>query len=456
MLALGNLLLIDDDPLVLEALKVSIQGLQAKEASLFELSDLDSVSDLLDRVPVSVILTDIHLGEQDGLSRLHEWKKKTGAVIFAVSGDNRPSQVARAFAVGADGFLSKPFQPPELRELLRKHFTNGAIPAVKPTPAKAPALPWLVGQSPAIQHLAGQIQRLRGKVSLNILIQGESGTGKERVARALHAQEPEAKSATRDRPGRPWVVVNMAALPPTLIESELFGVEKGAFTDAKVSRPGKFELADKGDLFLDEIGDLPLEAQAKILRITQQRHVERLGSTEGKTVSVRLISATHRDLEAEIEAKRFREDLYFRLAEVVLCVPALRDRLEDIPDLVADFLQQSPLGDGRSFSSEALRELQGYRWPGNVRELESALKRSLAFSNDTEVSRIEWTPHQTRAARPGKKLVKEIQSTEQKLVWNAWQKSDGKADLASRELGVSKATFYRRLKEARDEQKRSE
>ena len=187
------------------------------------------------------------------------------------------------------------------------------------------------------------------------------------------------------------------------------------------------------------------------MRLVQQQHVERLGATGGKTVSVRVLSATHRDLEAEIEAKRFREDLYFRLAEVVLCVPALRDRLEDIPDLVADFLKHSPLGPGRSFSSAAIRELQGYRWPGNVRELESALKRSLAFSNDAEVTRIEWTPHQTRTARPEKNLAKEIQSTEQTIVWNAWKKNGGKAANASRELGVSKATFYRRLKEARNE-----
>ncbi len=445
MLKLGNLLLIDDDPLVLEAIKVSLHGLLPASSTLYELNDLDSVAALLDRVPVSLILTDIHLGERDGLSRLHEWKQKTGAVIFAVSGDNRPSQVARAFAVGADGFLSKPFQPPELRELLTKHFAPAAT-APKVSPARtAPATPWLVGQSPAIRRLAAQIERLRGKDSLNVLIQGESGTGKERVARALAEQEGDAK--------RPWVVVNMAAVPPTLVESELFGVEKGAFTDAKVSRPGKFELADGGDLFLDEIGDLPLEAQAKILRITQQRYVERLGATGGKTVEVRLVSATHRDLEAEIEAKRFREDLYFRLAEVVLFVPALRDRREDIPDLVADFLHHSPLGEGRSFSSAAIRELQGYRWPGNVRELESALKRSLAFSADAQVTRIEWTPHQLEwkgaASAATRTLPRELESTEQKIVWNAWKKNGRKADEASRELGVSKATFYRRLKEAR-------
>lgn len=437
MLVLGNLLLIDDDPLVLESIRSSVRGLIPAGCEVFTLESPGQVSDFLAKNKVSLILTDIHLGQENGLDSIREWKALSGAVILVISGDNRPQQVGRAFSLGADGFLPKPFHRPQLQMWMEKHF--GA-------PAPAPAsgeTPWLVGQSPAIRQLKHQIARLKGKTGLNLLIQGESGTGKERVARALHAQEEGSAS-------RPWVVTNMAAIPPTLVESELFGVEKGAYTDAKVSRAGRFEMAHGGDLFLDEIGDLPIEAQAKILRIIQEKHVERLGGGKGKNVTVRLISATHRALETEIEAGRFRADLYFRLAEVVLTVPPLRNRKEDLPALVDDFLRTNPLGEGRSFSPAAIVELSAYAWPGNVRELESTLKRSLAFTNDATVSVIEWTPHQrVWSPEPLEKrlLHKKVRSAEHELVWTAWKRNGGQVDKASQDIGISKATFYRRLKE---------
>ncbi len=437
MLALGNLLLIDDDPLVQEAILAALQGIPPIGSQVFTLNHPKAVGPFLEANSISLILTDIHMGEENGLDSVSEWKAKSNAVVLVISGDNRPSQVNRAFAMGADGFLPKPFHPPQLRAWMEKHFS---VAAQNPRPGSEDT-PWLVGRSPAIARLKQQISRLKGKPGLNILIQGESGTGKERVARALHGQEASSQ--------RPWVVANMAAIPPTLMESELFGVEKGAFTDAKQSRAGKFELAHRGDLFLDEIGDLPYEAQAKILRIIQEKHVERLGANQGKDVEVRLISASHRNLEEEIEQNKFRSDLYFRLAEVVLTVPPLRERKEDVPALVADFLSINPLGEGRSFSAKAIDELVQYHWPGNVRELESTLKRSLAFTSPSEVTTIEWTPHQKtwNAHSENNFIQSQMRTVEHDLVWKAWKKNGGQVEKASQDIGISKATFYRRLKE---------
>ncbi len=452
---LGRLLLVDDDPLVLEALKVALNRSDSDFYEIHVLQDPDEVPAFLQKVAVSAILTDIHLEAKDGLDQIEKWKELCSpVVVIAVSGDNRPTEIARAFASGADGFLSKPVSPLALQGLLRKHL---ARPKAKPEAEGQNGRHnellnhWLVGNSKAIQALRQQIARLQGKPGLNILIHGESGVGKERVARVLHEQEDVARKGA----DRPWVVVNMAALPPTLVESELFGVEKGAFTDARQTRIGKVELADKGDLFLDEIGDLPYEAQSKILRIVQEKYVERLGGTRGKNVEVRILSATNQNLESGIETKQFREDLYFRLAEVVLFVPPLRERIDDIAPLVADFLGHSPLGEGRNFSPQCLSELATYHWPGNVRELESTLKRSIAFCLEATISRIEWTPHQKNweaskqmaAAAITLTLPMQTQNAEHSAVWNAWKKNGGKVDAASKEIGISKATFYRRLKE---------
>ena len=319
-----------------------------------------------------VLVTDVVLPDVDGLELVPQIRQcRPQLPIIVISARNTLETAVRAAEAGAFEYLSKPFDLDELTACVNRALSGAedAIPAgliseISKTP--------LVGRSPTMQNLYKTLARVV-HTGLTILLYGESGTGKELVAEAVHE--------LGDRRERPFVAVNMAAIPKDLIESELFGHERGAFTGAEQRAPGRFEEASGGTLFLDEIGDMPLEAQTRLLRVLQQGEFRAVGGREIKRVNVRIIAATHRNLAELVATGRFRQDLYFRINVVPIEVPPLRDRLADIPGLVEHFLAKAHQNglENKRFSSGALDMLAAYAWPGNVRELENMVLRICAL-----------------------------------------------------------------------------
>lgn len=451
-----EILVLDDDSLALESIRLALGA--TYRLRLF--TDRSEAERSLDADPPPLALLDLNLGlnrgaeDRSGLDVLVRWKRKHPALdVIFVSGETHADRAMECLRRGASDYLTKPFDPDTLRwvvaraehrvSLQRKAESLDAL--LRPLPSS------FVGNAAPIRALRARIAKLRGQRHLNVLILGESGTGKEVVARMLHEQEGE--------PSRPFVVVNMPALPPSLVEAELFGVEKGAYTDAKTARAGRFEAADGGDIFLDEIADISAETQAKLLRTLQERVVERVGSSRGRKVSFRVIAATNQPVERLIGDGRFREDLFYRLGDIVLRLPALRERTEDIPALVEHFIDKyAPLGLDRRerpyFTGPLLEAIQRYRWPGNVRELESAVKRALVFRDGPCIDALDGItldmPSPAPAAPPPvADAAAAHNALERELIGRALARHGGDRRAAMRELGYSRATFYRRLKSLR-------
>lgn len=305
----------------------------------------------------------------------------------------------------------------------------------------------IVGQSPAIQHVRNQIRKIAA-LDIPVLIQGESGTGKELVAQALHKLSP--------RHDARLVTVNAAALPMSLVESELFGYEAGSFTGAdKKGRIGKFELADKGTIFLDEIGDMPLEVQSKLLRVLQDRIVERVGGDKPRKVDFRLVSATNRDLEEFIAQNKFRLDLYYRISSVAIMMPSLADRLEDIPDLTAHFLAQLAEQYGRpapEVSAEVIDYLMDRAWPGNIRELRHVIERAFIFCENDALKVSDFTDHAranpqepNRREDGGGALRVHLEQVERQMIVAAMVEFGGNKKKVAEHLGVSRSYLYKKL-----------
>ncbi len=345
-----------------------------------------------------VVVTDVVLPDENAFDVIPRIKKTRPMLpIIVMSAQNTIMTAIRATELGAYDYLPKPFDLSALVQTVAKSLEQGAKQnAISPKESKE-NLP-IIGRSPAMQEIYRLIARLT-QTDLTVTIVGESGTGKELVARALHDYSKRRKG--------PFVAVNMAAIPRELIESELFGHEKGAFTGANARMAGRFEQAEGGSLFLDEIGDMPLEAQTRLLRVLQQGEYTSVGGTSPIRTNTRIIAATHRDLRHLIAQGLFREDLFFRLNVVPLRIPPLRERTEDIPDLVRHFLDDAER-DGlprKDMTSDAIERLRNHRWSGNVRELENLIKRLLAVEVDDVISRSsverELAGYQTGDA-PGK------------------------------------------------------
>jgi two-component system, NtrC family, nitrogen regulation response regulator GlnG len=319
-----------------------------------------------------VVITDVVLPDENAFDVLPRIRKMRPMLpVIVMSAQNTIMTAIRATELGAYDYLPKPFDLNALVQTVTRALEKANKPARPHLEERGEALP-IIGRSPAMQDIYRLIARLT-QTDLTVTIVGESGTGKELVARALH-------DFSRRKKG-PFVAINMAAIPRDLIESELFGHEKGSFTGAAGRMAGRFEQAEGGTLFLDEIGDMPLEAQTRLLRVLQQGEYTTVGGTTPIKTNVRIICATHRDLRQLITQGMFREDLFFRLNVVPLRLPPLRERTEDIPDLARHFLDEAH-AEGlprKDLSAEALRALAGYRWPGNVRELENLIKRLLAM-----------------------------------------------------------------------------
>ncbi len=404
--------------------------------------------ELLEASPVDLIITDLkvpQLGGMELLKRIHANYPQIAAVVLTQYGTIETA--IEATRLGAVDYVTKPFHVAELRTKMERLVHSLDLDqenrVLREQLRTRPGFGGLIGVSPKIQR----VYRLIEKVSQHncpVLILGESGTGKELVARSIHF------SGARQK--KPFVPVDCSGLVPTLIESELFGYVKGAFTGAQHSRTGLLESANGGTVFLDEIGDLPVDLQAKLLRALQEREIRPVGSTERVHVDVRVIAATHRDLEAAVRGGSFRQDLYFRLNVVQFKLPPLRERKSDIPLLVSYFLEKfsDPQQPVRTIAEDAVRRLMGYDWPGNVRELENAIERAVALGSGP-ILHVGDLPSSLQHSADDRttdtdELVP-LEELERRAIYRALRETTGDKLAAARLLGIGKTTLYRKLKQ---------
>src|SRR5271168_1796316 len=368
-----TILIIDDEPAARYALRRALES----KYRVVEADSAETAREALPRENPDLVLLDIVLPGQDGLSFL-QWMRQEGHEIpvLMVSALDTAKKAVDALQLGAADYLVKGFELDELRQrvanLLKLSTLEKENDSLRRRLVAEGQFGQMIGSSPQMRRAFEMADRV-AQTDSTVLILGESGTGKDLLAQEIHARSTRAN--------RPYVAVNCAALPETLIESELFGYERGAFTGAMQQKKGRFEQAHGGTIFLDEIGDMNPVTQAKVLRVLENRTIERLGGTQSFPVDVRVISATHRNLGAELRAGKFREDLFYRLRVVTVELPPLRSHKEDIPVLVEAFLQMHSARLARSarLSREALAAIERYDWPGNVRELKNALERSLVL-----------------------------------------------------------------------------
>jgi DNA-binding NtrC family response regulator len=407
---------------------------------------------LLEEQPTHMILTDLVMPQMTGLEFLERVKKIMPRTEVAVmTGHGSVETAVQAMKLGAYDYIAKPFSPlEELRLFLRRMAEKVQLVEenqfLRDRVDTESQLHGIVGSSAKIQDVLRMVSRLKD-TRTPVLITGESGTGKELVARAIHFRGMFAS--------RPFVAVDCGSLVPTLIESELFGYEKGAFTGALRSKTGLFQAADGGTIFLDEIGELPLEMQAKLLRVLQEKEVRPVGSNQKSKVDVRVIAATNRDLEAEYRTGAFRKDLYFRLNVVTLHVPALRERRSDIPMLAHWFLERFAPGRTVQITNAAMKSLLQYDWPGNVRELENCVERAVALGDQQRFDVCDLPPvvasasPSTEIGTSGSMPVlssTDLEDIERATIERVFQQVKGDKVLAGKMLGISRATLYRKLK----------
>lgn len=431
---------------------------------VLEARDQPEAVRLLQHGQPSLVLSDLRLPEGDGFGVLRASKEIDADVpVIVMTAYGSIEDAVAAMKEGALDFLAKPVDPDHLLLLVSRALEQRRIVTenllLKEELAVRRGAPQLIGEDPSLRKVFASMQRAAA-TDTTVLLEGESGTGKELFARSLHALSPRAEA--------PFVAINCAAIPETLLETELFGHEKGAFTGAVARKPGKFEMAHRGTLFLDEIGDLPLALQAKILRALEEKRFERVGGTVSVQVDVRLVAATNKGLRAAVAARRFREDLFFRLSVFPITVPPLRERVGDIPVLARHFverfcrdLKKKPL----ALSPPALDELQRYRWPGNVRELQNCIERAVILADGDAIlprhlnlsfvqaeslepppspwSQIDLTGTLTEVTR---RVTAEI---ERLKIQDALREADNNKGRAAELLQVSYKTLLAKLKEHR-------
>ncbi len=411
----------------------------------------ESALALLEEQPAHIILTDMVMPNMSGLTFLEKVKKMLPRTEVAVmTGHGSVETAVQAMKLGAYDYISKPFSPlEELRLFLRRMAEKVRLVEenefLRERVDTETELHGIVGASAKIQDVLRMISRLKD-THTPVLITGESGTGKELVARAIHFRGSFAK--------RPFVAVDCGSLVPTLIESELFGYERGAFTGAVKARTGLFQSANGGTIFLDEIGELPQEMQAKLLRVLQEKEVRPVGSNQKIKVDVRVIAATNRDLEAEYRNGTFRKDLYFRLNVVTVHLPSLRERRSDIPMLAHWFLERYARGGSIQITTAAMKSLLQYDWPGNVRELENCIERAVALGDRRTIDFSDLPPAITTAI-PGEAGMEsqssgltttDLEDIERTTIERVFEQVKGDKALAGKMLGISRATLYRKLK----------
>ena len=447
---MAYILVVDDERSTLDALSTILS--REGHDVLTVASGQEALTQLQEE-DLDLLLSDVKMPKMDGLALLRHVKvHHPGTVVIMMSGHQDVTAAVEAMKAGAFDYLVKPFGREDVLRTVQKALAHRLLlvenQALKRQVRYQIARAQVIGSSPAWRKICDMVEQIAPSRA-TVLISGESGTGKELIAALIHHLSPRAD--------QPFITLNAAALPATLLEAELFGHEKGAFTGAQQRKPGRFELADGGTLFLDEIGDMPPEVQIKILRVLQDGAFERLGSTRTIRTDVRVVAATNKDLMQEVEAGRFRLDLYYRLNVITLQLPALRQRREDIPLLVVHFLRKYAEQNNKEVSGiqqQALQYLQHYEWPGNVRELENVIERAVVLAKEPIIGLAELPGHfqeKEFLPAPTDHFVLPLHATladiEREAIAQALQHSAGNRQATARSLNIGVATLYRKLKE---------
>jgi len=448
----ATLLVADDDP----GLRESLERTLTREGYRVVLaSDGRAALERVQAGGVDLIVTDLRMPGLTGLELLRAAKAIMPDVdVILLTAFGTVEEAVKAMKDGAYDFLTKPFRREQLIKLVDKALERRDLieqnKALKKQLEDIRAKGQMIGSSPAYRRMLSLVEQIADS-SATILIQGESGAGKELVARTIHERS--------SRRAGPFVAVNCAALPENLLESELFGYEKGAFTGAAGRKEGRFELANGGTLFLDEVADLSLVTQPKILRVLQEGEFERLGATRTIQVDVRILSATNQDLVEMVKEKRFREDLYYRLNVITVRVPPLRERHEDVRVLAQHYLRVYAAKNGRKlegFSNEALERLESYAWPGNVRELENLIERMVLLARKDRIDAEDLPEEIAGVKRPPRDAILELVGTplaeiEQRLLDETLRITGGNKTQAAKLLGIDVRTVARKLERREDD-----
>jgi DNA-binding NtrC family response regulator len=442
-----SILVVEDEPKMRRLLELQLadEGFRAQTVA-----DAETALKLVNSGPFDLIVTDLKLPGMSGIEFLQAVKRANAAVpIIIMTAYGTVESAVEAMKMGASDYVLKPFSLAELVLVIRKELASHQLREENRTLREALGQRYqydnIVARSEKMQAVLALVERV-APTNSTVLLGGESGVGKDLIARAIHQHS--------NRASGPFIKINSTAIPENLLESELFGYEKGAFSGATSSKPGKFELADKGTLFLDEIGDVPPAIQVKLLRVLQEREFERLGGTKTLKVDVRLIAATNRDLRAALEEGTFREDLYYRLNVVAIDIPPLRDHKEDIPALANFFLEKFARESGkpiRGITPAAMNLLLGFHWPGNVRELENIIERGVTLSagSTLDVADIHLDAPSPRAIAAGSSPVLPAGMTldqwEDEAIREALRQANGNKSQAARALGLSRNALRYRL-----------
>jgi DNA-binding NtrC family response regulator len=439
-----NLLIVDDEKNTRDALRRALED----GFEVFTAPNLASVKTLLAAEPMDVVLTDLRLGQESGLAVLQVCRQQNPAPICIVmTAYGSVESAVEAMRQGAYDYVTKPLDLDRVEILLRRAVRTNQVEQenvqLRAQLDQSFGLDRILGRSGLMKEVLEKIRQVADSKA-SVLIEGESGTGKELVARAIHGMS--------SRKNRPFVAVHCAALSPQLLESELFGHEKGAFTGAVERRIGRFEQAQGGTIFLDEIGEIDSATQVKLLRVLGERTMERVGGNQPIEVDVRLVAATHRNLEAMVKAGKFREDLFFRIRVVQIQVPPLRSRPEDIPLLAEYFRKEYASENGKpnlQFSPESIKKLCVYGWPGNVRELRTSVEHGVVMARGDQIElndlpgilRSDGATREFDQSKSGVKLA----VLERDAIEVALKESGQNISLAAKRLGISRRTLHRRL-----------
>jgi DNA-binding NtrC family response regulator len=442
-----SILVVEDEPKMRRVLELQLaeEGFHARTAA-----DAETGLQLLGKEPFDVIVTDFKLPGMSGLEFLHAVKRVNADLpVVIMTAYGTVESAVDAMKAGASDYVLKPFSLAELVLVIRKELATHQLRQENRDLREALGQRYeyknIVARSDKMQAVLALVERV-APTNATVLIGGESGVGKDLVARAIHEHS--------QRSAGPFIKINSTAIPETLLESELFGYEKGAFSGAMTNKPGKFELADRGTLFLDEIGDVPGAIQVKLLRVLQDREFERLGSTKTLKVDVRLVAATNRDLRAALEEGTFREDLYYRLNVVAIDIPPLREHKEDIPALAEFFLEKSARESGKAvqgITPQAMKLLMDFHWPGNVRELQNVLERAVTLSSgailDIHDIHIDGAARRTASADSAAALPEgmTLEQWEEEMLREALKRANGNKSQAARALGLSRNALRYRL-----------
>ena len=433
-----KILIVDDEKDTREFMARALSGkydvLTAADAEL-------AMKLLTDDKSIRLMLSDIRMPGEDGITLMRAAKAaKPDLAVVLLTAFGSIDQAVEAMKDGADDFLTKPVDLDQLEHRVENALAAHRIDAQEEAQADGKlGLENIIGNSPAMQKVFRMV-RQSAPTDATVLLEGPSGTGKELVARAIHALSPRAKG--------PFVAVEFAAIAPSLLESELFGHEKGAFTGAVARRIGRFEAANHGTIFLDEISEMPLELQVKLLRVLQEREFQRVGSNDNIKTDIRIVAATNRDLAAYVRDGKFREDLYYRLNVIDMRLPALKDRAGDIPLLANSFLKEFEGKFGKkTISSDAMKMLEAYSWPGNVRELRNAMENMCVLSTSGEIGVGDIPENIARGGGTAASASGTLDDVEKAQILAMLDEVGGNRTEAAKRLGISRRTIYRKLEE---------